>query len=169
VDSGAAALREGRLRILSAMSSVEMRAMTRRLPPQGQSKTSNPQVRLSRSAQSRRGRSTGGSNMPKSPGVPFSASADGGRRAGETSSWRRGTTCLRSFELGAKTPKNTLNGARVGDIFMSLIHTTELSGAQPFDYLVAVLRNHEAAAAEPSLWLPWNFREALAELAASRA
>ena len=29
----------------------------------------------------------------------------------------------------------TANGARVGDLFMSLIHTCELSGANPFDYL----------------------------------
>jgi hypothetical protein len=27
----------------------------------------------------------------------------------------------------------TLNGARVGDLFMSLIHTRELNGANPFD------------------------------------
>jgi hypothetical protein len=29
----------------------------------------------------------------------------------------------------------TLNGARVGDLFMSLIHTCELNGANPLDYL----------------------------------
>jgi transposase len=28
-----------------------------------------------------------------------------------------------------------LNGAGVGDLFMSLIHTCELNGANPFDYL----------------------------------
>ena len=27
----------------------------------------------------------------------------------------------------------TLNGAQVGDLFMSLIHTAELCGANPFD------------------------------------
>jgi transposase len=29
----------------------------------------------------------------------------------------------------------TLNGAGVGDVFMSLIHFCELNGANPFDYL----------------------------------
>jgi transposase len=29
----------------------------------------------------------------------------------------------------------TLHGAEAGDLFMSLIHTCELSGANPFDYL----------------------------------
>jgi transposase len=34
----------------------------------------------------------------------------------------------------------TLNGAGVGDLFMSLIHTCELNGANPFDYLTELLR-----------------------------
>jgi len=36
------------------------------------------------------------------------------------------------------------NGARVGDIFMSLIHTAELCETNPFDYLVALQRNADA-------------------------
>jgi transposase len=32
----------------------------------------------------------------------------------------------------------TLNGAHVGDLFMSLIHTAELCGANPFDYLTQI-------------------------------
>ena len=35
----------------------------------------------------------------------------------------------------------TLNGAGVGDLFMSLIHTCELNGANPFDYLTELLRH----------------------------
>jgi len=31
----------------------------------------------------------------------------------------------------------TENGAKLGDLFMSLIHTTELSGVNPFDYLTS--------------------------------
>jgi hypothetical protein len=38
----------------------------------------------------------------------------------------------------------TLNGARVGDLFMSLIHTAELHQIEPFHYLVA-LQRHAAA------------------------
>ena len=32
----------------------------------------------------------------------------------------------------------TQNGAQVGDLFMSLIHTCELYGANPLDYLTAL-------------------------------
>jgi transposase len=35
----------------------------------------------------------------------------------------------------------TLNGAAVGDLFMSLIHTCELNGANPFDYLTELQRH----------------------------
>lgn len=42
----------------------------------------------------------------------------------------------------------TLNGAHVGDIFMSLIYSAELNGIAPFDYFVA-LQRHSANVAEP--------------------
>jgi len=58
----------------------------------------------------------------------------------------------------------TENGARVGDRFMSLIHTAELCGVNAFDYLVALQRHPQAVAAEPAAWMPWNFREALSRL-----
>jgi len=58
----------------------------------------------------------------------------------------------------------TEHGAHVGDIFMSLIHTAELCGVQPFPYLVALLRHHEAAADDPAAWMPWNYHDALAVL-----
>jgi len=45
---------------------------------------------------------------------------------------------------------------------MSLIHTAELCGADPFDFLVALQRHPEAVAAHPEQWLPWNYRAALA-------
>lgn len=55
----------------------------------------------------------------------------------------------------------TENGARVGDIFMSLIHTCELAGVMPFDYLVAVQKHREQADDSPQDWLPWNYQETL--------
>ena len=58
----------------------------------------------------------------------------------------------------------TLNGAHVGDMFMSFIHTAELVGANPFEYLVALLRQHDRVAATPADWMPWNFTDALARL-----
>ena len=53
----------------------------------------------------------------------------------------------------------TVNGAKVGDIFMSLIQTCRSSGAIPFEYLLALACNSEAVAAHPSGWLPWNYRK----------
>jgi transposase len=52
----------------------------------------------------------------------------------------------------------TLNGARVGDVFMSLIYTAELNGVAPFEYLVALQRHADEVAASPSEWMPWNYQ-----------
>jgi hypothetical protein len=60
----------------------------------------------------------------------------------------------------------TLNGARVGDIFMSLIYTAELARVEPFEYLVALQHHAERVRKSPSQWLPWNYRKTLAELEA---
>jgi len=56
----------------------------------------------------------------------------------------------------------TKNGARVGDLFMSLIHTCELNKANPFDYLTELLRHPVEMKASPAEWMPWNYRETLA-------
>jgi transposase len=56
----------------------------------------------------------------------------------------------------------TLNGAHVGDLFMSLIHTCQLCGANSFDYLVELQRHARELAAHPAEWMPWNYRETLA-------
>jgi transposase len=58
----------------------------------------------------------------------------------------------------------SLTGARVGDVFMSFIHTAELNDLPPFDYLVALLRHPQAVALDPAEWLPWNYAATLAEL-----
>lgn len=55
----------------------------------------------------------------------------------------------------------TLNGAAVGDLFMTLIHTCELNGTNPFDYLTKLLRQTEKVKLRPSEWMPWNYRETL--------
>ena len=60
----------------------------------------------------------------------------------------------------------TLNGARVGDVFMSLIHTAELNRVAPFDYLVALLRHPQEVARHPGAWMPWNYQETRAGLEA---
>ena len=58
----------------------------------------------------------------------------------------------------------SLAGARVGDVFMSLIHTAELNDVSPFEYLVALQQHPQAVALDPSEWLPWNYEATLLEL-----
>jgi transposase len=55
----------------------------------------------------------------------------------------------------------TQKGAHVGDLFMGLIHTCQLNGADPFDYLTELQRHTEALRSNPQAWMPWNYREAL--------
>ena len=56
----------------------------------------------------------------------------------------------------------TRNGAQMGDLFMSLIHSAELCGANPFDYLTELQRHARELATNPAEWMPWNYRETLA-------
>ena len=58
----------------------------------------------------------------------------------------------------------TPNGAQVGDLFMSLIHTCQLCGVNSFDYLVERQRHARELAACPTEWMPWNYRETLARI-----
>lgn len=55
----------------------------------------------------------------------------------------------------------TLNGAHVGDLFMSLIHTCRLNDVNPFDYLTELQRHAADLAAQPEHWMPWNYRNTL--------
>jgi len=76
--------------------------------------------------------------------------------------------CERALKKAILHRKNALfykteNGARVGDLFMSLIHTCELRGVDPFDYLVELQRHSKRVAEDPAQWMPWNYRRALAE------
>ena len=56
----------------------------------------------------------------------------------------------------------TCHGAHVGDVFMSLIHTCVLCGANPFDYLTELERHAGELFASPQDWMPWNYRQTLA-------
>jgi transposase len=60
----------------------------------------------------------------------------------------------------------TMNGARVGDLFMSLIHTCELNRVNPFDYLTELLRHPAEVAVRPADWMPWSYRRDAAAVAA---
>ena len=72
--------------------------------------------------------------------------------------------CERALKRAVLHRKNalfyrTLHGAEAGDLFMSLIHTCELTGANPFDYLTELQRHASELATNPSAWMPWNFLE----------
>lgn len=51
----------------------------------------------------------------------------------------------------------TATGAGAGDTFMSLIHSAELNGVEPFDYLIELLKHAEDVKQEPGRWLPWTY------------
>jgi hypothetical protein len=44
---------------------------------------------------------------------------------------------------------------------MSLVQTCRANQVNPFDYLLAVVRNTQAAKTDPGRWLPWNYRKNL--------
>jgi len=77
--------------------------------------------------------------------------------------------CERALKRAVMHRKNSLfyktaNGARVGDLYMTLIHTCELGEVNPFVYLVALLKNPTEVGKSPANWLPWNYQGTLASL-----
>jgi transposase len=83
-------------------------------------------------------------------------------------------TCERALKKAILHRKGALffkteNGARVGDRFMSLIYTAELSGANPFDYLTKLLKHSEEVRRSPHEWMPWNYQATAAALAQPRS
>jgi len=74
--------------------------------------------------------------------------------------------CERALKKAVLHRKNalfyrTMNGAQVGDLYMSLIHTCELNGVNPFDYMTELQRHSEEVRKDPSAWMPWNYPKAL--------
>jgi len=74
--------------------------------------------------------------------------------------------CERALKKAIRHRRNSLfyktpHGAQVGDMFMSLIATCELCGANPFDYLAELDRHAGDAASNPAGWMPWNYRKTL--------
>ena len=55
------------------------------------------------------------------------------------------------------------NGADVGDRHMSLIATANANGVEPVAYLTECLRNHDDLAKRPQHYLPWVYRDRLAQ------
>lgn len=73
--------------------------------------------------------------------------------------------CERALKKAILHRKNSLfyktdNGAQVGDLYMSLIHTSELNGADAFDYLTELQRHAKDVREHPDKWMPWNYPKA---------
>jgi len=74
--------------------------------------------------------------------------------------------CERALKKAILHRKNSLffkteNGAAAGDMFHSLILTCEFAGANPHDYLMALLNNAPLAQGTPRDWMPWNYMDNL--------
>ena len=73
--------------------------------------------------------------------------------------------CERALKKAILHRKNAMffktgHGAHVADVYMSLIHTCELCGANPFDYLTELERHAGELVLNPRGWMPWNYRQA---------
>ena len=74
--------------------------------------------------------------------------------------------CERALKKAILHRKNayfykTENGARVGDLFMSLIHTCELNGVNPFDYITQLQKHASELSSESDSWMPWSYSDTL--------
>lgn len=75
--------------------------------------------------------------------------------------------CERAIKKAVLNRKNamfykTINGAQIGDLYMSIIHTCELNGVNPFDYLVALgQQSAQELSDNAAEWMPWNYRRRL--------
>lgn len=56
-----------------------------------------------------------------------------------------------------KTP----NGAGIANVLISLFATTAQAKENVYEYFLALQKNRDKVKANPSAWLPWNFREML--------
>jgi hypothetical protein len=75
--------------------------------------------------------------------------------------------CERALKKAILHRKNSLffrteRGAHAGDVFLSLIHTAELCGENPIDYLTALMLHANEVVVRPGDWLPWNYAQAAA-------
>jgi transposase len=71
--------------------------------------------------------------------------------------------CERAIKMAIMHRKNSLfykteHGAYIGDLFMSIIHTCNLSKINPLDYLAELRKNSSAVFKTPQQWLPWNYQ-----------
>ena len=76
--------------------------------------------------------------------------------------------CERILKTAILHRKNSLSykterGAKVGDLFMSLVQTCRLNRANPFAYILKQVLHSAEVKADPTRWMPWNFQNAEAQ------
>ncbi len=74
-----------------------------------------------------------------------------------------------TLKVAIRHRKNSLfykneHSALVGDIFMSLIHTCQVAGENPFDYLTKLQDYRREIRQNPEDWMPWNYHQTLVHL-----
>jgi hypothetical protein len=72
--------------------------------------------------------------------------------------------CEQSLKKAILHRKNSMfyktkNGAQVGDLFMTLIHTCQLCDVNPFDYLIQLRKHPRELSRTPQQWMPWNYHQ----------
>ncbi len=72
----------------------------------------------------------------------------------------------RALKIPIRSRKNSLfykteQGALVGGMLTSIIHTCVMAKENPVDYLIALQKNKKALFKSPKDWLPWTYRENL--------
>jgi transposase len=77
-----------------------------------------------------------------------------------------------ALKIPIRARKNSLfyktrNGAEVGSVLTSVIHTCVLAKENPIDYLIALQENERAVRKSPHDWLPWTYKKTLASLSQS--
>jgi hypothetical protein len=113
------------------------------------------------------GRNIGGRNMIRRCGRRSPCSLRAWRTPARTcaecssSGWRNLPPGCRRHRKNSLFYK-TQQGADVGDVYVSLIHTSYFAGADPLEYLIQLQRHEQQVQAEPAHWLPWNYHQQLA-------
>lgn len=59
----------------------------------------------------------------------------------------------------------TQQAAQVIERFMTAIETCRAAEANPFDDMMAVVRNLETVKLDPGGWMPWNYLDTIAQAA----
>jgi hypothetical protein len=84
------------------------------------------------------------------------------------------TWAERTIKVAIRHRKNSLfykteQGAHVGDVLMSIIHTCKSNHVNAYDYLNALQSHAKEVTKTPSCWLPWNYQDNLSDAVRQKA